>query len=76
MFTDSYIVRVYRRDTEDLNCLIGLVEIIETQEKKPFNTFDELRVILKTRGLNAKHKQRGARPGETAPYPKRPKEPA
>lgn len=59
MFSDNYIVRVYRRDAEDQNCLVGLVEIVQTQEKKPFYTFDELREILRARDVNVKHKQRG-----------------
>ncbi len=59
MFADNYIVRVYRRDAKDQNRFVGLVEIVETQEKKPFNTFDELREILEARDLNATHKQQG-----------------
>lgn len=43
---DSYVVRIYRRDNKDRKQLVGLVEIISTQEQKPFRTVDELFGIL------------------------------
>jgi hypothetical protein len=55
MSTESYIIRVYRREEEDAKNLVGLVEIVETQEKKPFNNFDELRDILRSRDWKASH---------------------
>jgi len=55
MFTDNYIVRIYRRNAENPQKLIGLVEIVETQEKKSFKNIDELREIL-----NFKHKTKDA----------------
>ncbi len=50
MSTDSYIVRVYRREKEGARTLVGTVECVETQEKKPFNSFEELKTILKSSG--------------------------
>ncbi len=46
MSTESYIVRVYRRESGDARSLVGVVEIVETQEKKFFVNFEELRAIL------------------------------
>ncbi len=45
MSTESYIIRVYRRKSGD-GSFVGVVEIVETQEKKSFVNFDELRAIL------------------------------
>lgn len=59
MSMESYIVRVYRREAEDAKNLIGLVEIVETQEKKAFNNFDELRHILSSHDPNSNHRQLG-----------------
>jgi 5'-deoxynucleotidase YfbR-like HD superfamily hydrolase len=43
---DSYVVRIYRRNLEDPRQVVGLVEIVSSEEKKAFRTFDELREIL------------------------------
>ena len=53
MSTESYIIRVYRREEKNAKDLVGMVEIVETQEKKSFTNFGELRDILKTRDKNA-----------------------
>ncbi len=50
MSTESYIIRVYRREDKDTRDLVGTIEVVETQEKKPFTNFDELREILAQRG--------------------------
>ena len=44
---ENYIVRIYRRD-EKLNTVAGVVEVVETQEKKPFTSNEELHAILDT----------------------------
>ncbi len=43
---DSYVIRIYRRNIEDPRQVVGLVEIISSQEQRSFRTFDELREIL------------------------------
>ena len=43
---DSYIVRLYRRDTEHPQNLVGLVETVGAEEKRSFHTVDELVAIL------------------------------
>lgn len=45
---DSYIVRIYRRNSSNLN-LVGLVELVETNEERVFSNFEELRAILGSR---------------------------
>ncbi len=42
---DSYIVRIYRQDHEQ-NVLAGIVEVVGTQEHKPFKTPEDLLAIL------------------------------
>jgi hypothetical protein len=39
---DNYIVRVYRRDSQHSEAVIGLVESVEAQEKQPFHSLEEL----------------------------------
>lgn len=43
---DSYIVRLYRRDAENPENLVGLVETVGEDEKRPFHTVSELVAIL------------------------------
>jgi hypothetical protein len=43
---DSYIVRLYRRDTENSENLVGLVETVGEEAKRSFHTADELVAIL------------------------------
>jgi hypothetical protein len=43
---ESYIVRIYRRNIDDPREIIGFVEIVGSDMKKSFNTFDELRMII------------------------------
>ncbi len=43
---DTYIVRVYRRDPENQNSLVGMVEIVDKEKKQPFRNYDELRHIM------------------------------
>ncbi len=49
MTTENYIVRVYRRTHGIARGLVGMVEIVETEEKKPFVNFEELKAILESR---------------------------
>ncbi len=43
---DSYIVRMYRRDAENPESLVGLVETVGEDEKRSFHTVSELVAIL------------------------------
>jgi hypothetical protein len=48
--SDSFVVRVYRFDTDDYRKIVGLVETMdETGEKEPFAHIDELAAILNHR---------------------------
>lgn len=44
--SDSYVIRVYRREETDTSRLVGLVEIVGNDEHTPFTTIDELWHIL------------------------------
>lgn len=54
MASESYIIRVYRREEEDAKSLVGTIEIVETQEKRSFRDFNELKDILEYRDVDAK----------------------
>ncbi len=43
---ESYIVRVYRRNSESPEKITGMVEIVGRDMKRSFSTFDELRTII------------------------------
>ena len=43
---DSYIIRMYRRDAENPENLVGLVETVGEGEKRSFHSVSELVAIL------------------------------
>jgi len=43
---DSYIVRMYRRDADNPESLVGLVETVGEEVKRPFHSVGELVAIL------------------------------
>jgi hypothetical protein len=54
--SDSFIVRIYRFDTEDQRKLTGLVETMDgSGERQPFTDIDELAGVLT--GLLGRHRK-------------------
>ena len=47
MDTDTYIVRIYRRDTLDPRRVSGVVEIVGEKRPLPFANYDELLAVLR-----------------------------
>ncbi|MBI5193677.1 MAG: hypothetical protein HZA08_09590 [Nitrospirae bacterium] len=47
---DNYIVRIYRRDEEDIRKVVGIVEHVGAEEKQAFHSMDELCGILSSQG--------------------------
>jgi hypothetical protein len=43
---ESYIVRIYRRDNEDVKKIVGMVELVGLEEMKAFRNSRELLKIL------------------------------
>lgn len=43
---DSYVVRIYRRNSSSPQDLVGLVELVEVNQERTFMSFEELRAIL------------------------------
>ena len=43
---DSYVVRIYRRNSSSPQDLVGLVELVEINQERAFASFEELRAIL------------------------------
>jgi hypothetical protein len=46
---DSYVVRIYRRNSCSPQSLVGLVELVEVNQERVFSSFEELRAILSCR---------------------------
>ena len=44
---DSYVIRIYRRDEQNPQNIIGLVEDVMIQKTRPFKNFNELWEILR-----------------------------
>jgi len=55
--SDSYVIRVYRREESDTSQMVGLVETVGNEEKKPFTSYEELWKIL-----SAEHTSQKIRP--------------
>jgi hypothetical protein len=43
---EAYIIRIYRRDKKNPSNLVGIVEIIDTDEKMSFRNLNDLWDIL------------------------------
>lgn len=56
---DNYIIRIYRRDEEDLRKVAGIVEQVGTEEKRSFHNLDELWAILGYPRSKVSRKRRG-----------------
>lgn len=53
--SETFIVRIYRVDTQDGQKIAGLVEALDgSGEKEPFTRIDELGAILKRRVMDGK----------------------
>ncbi len=58
---DSYVIRIYRRDEQNPQNIIGLVEDVMIQETRPFKNFNELWEILRKK---EKKKEGGRKKGK------------
>jgi hypothetical protein len=45
---ENYIVRIYRRDPLDSDRVIGMLESVEQETRRPFHSLDALRSMLDT----------------------------
>ncbi len=55
---DSYVIRIYRRDEQSPQNIIGLVEDVMIQETRPFKNFNELWEILRKKEKKKKERKR------------------
>jgi len=46
---DSYVIRIYRRNSSSPQNLVGLVELVEINQERAFTNFEELQAILGSR---------------------------
>ena len=46
---DSYVIRIYRRNDNSPQDLVGLVELVDVNKERVFTNFEELRAILMCR---------------------------
>lgn len=59
---DSFVVRIYRYDTEDLHKFTGLVETLDgSYERHQFTTMDELATAFKLCVERRRSKQSGSK---------------
>ncbi len=69
---ESYIVRIYRRDEDNPQHLVGLVETVGVEGPTVFNNPEELWSILSQQGLNGEKQATTAAIKQTATEKKRP----
>ena len=51
MYVETYVVRVYRHKEVKDDEILGMVEVVEGGDKKPFTTVNEMVQILTGAGL-------------------------
>ncbi|MBI5407064.1 MAG: hypothetical protein HZA18_05150 [Nitrospirae bacterium] len=61
---DNYIVRVYRREEDDMRKVAGIVEEVRTEEKRAFHNLDELWTILRSPRSKVSRKRKGNTKGK------------
>ena len=54
---ESYVVRIYRRNSNNPQNLVGLVELVNVDEEKAFTNFEELWAILNCKETHAAEKK-------------------
>jgi hypothetical protein len=59
---ETYIVRIYRRDRDDPQKIVGLVETVGKDDKKAFASRDELIMVLE--GTKKEVQQREKKQGK------------
>ena len=58
----TYIVRVYRHDADNPDAVVGLVEVVETEEKRTFkNSADLLNILTFKRKRRSEEKMKTKR---------------
>lgn len=56
---DSYLIRIYRRDKENPEAIVGIIEEIGADRKEPFKNISELcDIIVQQRGDKDRIKKR------------------
>jgi hypothetical protein len=63
---ESYIVRIYRRETRDWPGLVGIVEEVGVEGRRAFSTLEELWAILTA----SRRESSGPRPRSAKPAPR------
>lgn len=61
---DNYIVRIYRRDEEDIRKVAGIIEQVGAEEKQAFHNMDELCGILSLGRSELSNKRSGSTKGK------------
>lgn len=51
MRVENYIVRIYRRETDDPRGVVGTVECVESRQNMPFHGLHKLGELLANRGM-------------------------
>lgn len=61
---ENYIVRIYRRDDNDPENVVGMLESVETQKQQPFHSLVTLTRLLSDRGTG---KAWSTKPDDSSP---------
>ena len=60
---DSYLIRIYRRDKENPEAIVGIIEEIGTGGKQSFNNLSELNLIITKPKRRKRNRTTMKRPG-------------
>ena len=61
---ESYIVRIYRRDDNNANSIVGMVEMVGKKKNRAFKNFDELKKVLSRGNKRFSRKEPGISNGK------------
>jgi len=59
---DSYLIRIYRRDKENSESIVGIIEEIGTEKKQSFKNLSELSKIITQSKRRRSNRATGKRP--------------
>ena len=60
---DSYLIRIYRRDKENPEAIVGIIEEIGAEKKQSFGNLSELATIITKPKRGKRNRATGKRQG-------------
>jgi hypothetical protein len=59
---DSYLIRIYRRDKENPEAIVGIIEEIGAEKKQSFKNLSEMTTIITKPKRGKRNRATGKRP--------------